>query len=66
MDKLKIWQPGVSWDEAEKKWDENSARLSQAHPIKTLGTLPKMPGMTEDTAHRLKWKSIKYLLTHDP
>lgn len=66
MDKLRIWQPGSSWDEAEKKWDENSKRLSQAHPIKTLGTLPKMPGMTEDTAKGLKWKSIKYLLTNDP
>ncbi|SRR5581483_666402 len=66
MDKLKIWQPGVSWDEAEKNWEANSARLRKAHPIKTLGTLPKMPGITEETAKGLKWKSIKYLLTNDP
>ncbi len=66
MDKLKIWQPGTSWEDAEKKWDAESLRLKQTQPIKTLGTLPKMPGMTEETAKGLKWKSIKYLLTHDP
>jgi hypothetical protein len=66
MDKLKIWQPGVSWEEAEKKWDDKSLRLQQTHPIKTLRTLPKMPGMTKETAKGLKWKSIKYLLLNDP
>ncbi|MBS0604965.1 MAG: hypothetical protein JSS60_08035 [Verrucomicrobia bacterium] len=65
-DKLKIWQPGVSWEAAEKKWDSESELLRQTKPIKTLSALPKMPGMTEETAKGLKWKSIKYLLTHDP
>ncbi len=46
MDKLKIWQQGTSWEDAEKKWDAESLRLKQTQPIKTLGTLPKMPGMT--------------------
>ncbi len=66
MDKLKIWSPGVSWEEAEKKWDEESERQAAKNPIKTLKILPNMPGMTEDTAKGLKWKSIKYLLTNDP
>jgi hypothetical protein len=66
MDKLKIWQSGTSWEEAEKQWDSESRRLQQTQPIKSLGFLPKMPGMTEETAKGLKWKSIKYLLLHDP
>lgn len=66
MSKLKIWQPGVSWEKAEKEWDEKRESLSQTHPLKTLGTLPKMPGITKETAKGLKWKSIKYLITHDP
>jgi hypothetical protein len=65
-DKLKIWQPGTSWDDAEKQWDSESEKLRLSQPIKSLGVLPKMPGMTEETAKGLKWKSIKYLLTHDP
>jgi hypothetical protein len=66
MDKLKIWQSGTSWEAAEKQWDSESQRLQQTQPIKSLGFLPKMPGMTEETAKGLKWKSIKYLLLHDP
>jgi hypothetical protein len=66
MNKLKIWQPGVSWDEAEKKWDAESSLLNKSQPIKMLSSLPKIPGMTEETAKGLKWKSIKYLLSHDP
>ena len=66
MSKLNIWQPGRSWEEAEKEWEEKSACFSRTHPLKTLSTLPKMPGITEETASGLKWKSIKYLLTHDP
>ncbi len=65
MDKLKIWQPGLSWETAEKKWDKKSSLLNQTHPLKTLGSLPKMPGITEETAQGLKWKSLKYLLTKE-
>jgi hypothetical protein len=65
-DRLKIWQPGTSWEEAEKRWDDGSERMRQSRPIKTLGALPRMPGITEETARGLKWKSIKYLLSHDP
>lgn len=33
--------------------------------LKVLNHLPKMPGITPDTARHLKWKSLKYLLKHD-
>jgi len=33
--------------------------------LKVLNHLPKMPGITQDTARHLKWKSLKYLLQHD-
>lgn len=66
MSKLKVWQSGISWEEAEHVWDRESERLKASQPIKTLGTLPKMPGMTEETAKGLKWKSMKYLLSNDP
>lgn len=33
--------------------------------LKVLNHLPKIPGITPDTAHNLKWKSLKYLLKHD-
>jgi hypothetical protein len=66
MDKLKIWRAEVSWEEAEQKWDEDKERLKQSHPLKTLRELPKMPGITKETAKGLKFKSIKYLLSHDP
>lgn len=65
-DKLKIWNHSTSWETAEKAWDEKSALLRKSQPIKTLAVLPTMPGMTEDTAKGLKWKSVKYLLSHDP
>jgi len=65
-DKLKIWGPGVSWEESEKQWDAGSDACRQTHPLKELKTIPKMPGITEETAKGLKWKSIKYLLSHDP
>jgi len=66
MDKLKIWREEVSWEEAEKAWDEKSEALRAKHPLKTLNSLPQMPGITADTAKNLKYKSIKYLLMNDP
>ena len=65
-DKLKIWRPDNSWEEAEREWDRQSDKLRQIRPIKTLSSLPKIPGITEETAKGLKFKSFKYLLTHDP
>lgn len=33
--------------------------------LKTLKHLPNIPGITPDTARNLKWKSLKYMATHD-
>ncbi len=35
------------------------------HKLKTFQHLPKIPGITQETARHLKWKSLKYLLKHD-
>lgn len=64
-DKLKIWAPETSWEQAEKEWDSGSEQCSKAHPLKTLSSLPQIPGITKETAKWLKFKSIKYLLSHD-
>jgi hypothetical protein len=63
--KLKIWNSQSTWDAAEKAWDEGAKTCSQTHPLKTLSRLPDMPGITKDTARGLKWKSLKYLVSHD-
>lgn len=65
MDKLKLWQPGRSWSEAERAWDESAKAAAKEHPLKLLKQLPDMPGITADTAKGLKWKSLKYMVTHD-
>jgi hypothetical protein len=49
----------------ESSWDEKAKRLQKSHPLKTLKTLPKMDGITEDTAKNLKAKSLFYLLKYD-
>lgn len=64
-EKLKIWKSGKAWHTAEQEWESGSERFGKSHPLKTLTSLPRMPGMTEETAKGLKWKSMKYLLSHD-
>lgn len=65
MDKLKLWQPGSSWEEAERNWEARAEGAACTSPLKTLKQLPAMPGITPDTARGLKWKSFKYMLFHD-
>lgn len=65
MSKLKMWNQHTSWKEAETAWDHQAERASSLHPIKTLHRLPDMPGMTEETAKHLKWKSLKWMVTKD-
>ncbi|MBS0621223.1 MAG: hypothetical protein JSS61_07195 [Verrucomicrobia bacterium] len=48
-----------------KIWDEKSAQFQKTHPLKTLSSLPQMPGITAETAKFLKWKSAYYLLFRD-
>lgn len=54
-----------AWDEAQDAWDKRAKTLEQEHPLKVLKTLPNMPGMTEDTAKNLKWKSLKWMVAKD-
>lgn len=65
MTKLKIWNQYPEWTVAEKAWDDGTVKAAKENPIKGLKTLPKIPGITEDTAKNLKWKSFVYMLTHD-
>ncbi|MEN9343913.1 MAG: hypothetical protein RLZZ453_700 [Chlamydiota bacterium] len=50
----------------EEAWDRSAREAAKSHPLKELTSLPKMPGITEDTAKGLQWKAIKYLLFSDP
>lgn len=63
--KLKLWNAYSSWEDAEKAWDLGAKKAAQEHPIKGLAQFPKMPGITEETAKNLKWKSFKWMLTQD-
>jgi hypothetical protein len=65
MSKLKLWQEHPTWEEAEKAWDGGVAAAAQAQPVEGLRHMPKMVGITPDTAKNLKWKSFKWMLTQD-
>lgn len=65
MNKLKIWSPQQSWEEAEAIWDNGASEASKTHPIKGLSKMPSMPGITAETAKHLKWKSLKWMITQD-
>lgn len=65
MSKLKMWNPTLSWNEFETKWDNQAKKDEINHPLKTLRQLPKLPGITLETSRNLKWKSLKYMLRHD-
>ena len=62
-EKLKIWNPSISWEEAEKTWEEGAKRAHRMQPIKKLSSLPRMPGIAERGF--LKYKSLHYLISHD-
>src|SRR3989339_1180986 len=49
----------------ESSWNERAEALKKSHPLKTLKTLPKMEGITPDTAQNLKAKGLFYLIKHD-
>lgn len=59
---MKYWDRFSTWKDAEKAWDSNADKSRQSRPIKTLKTLPRMPGVAEEN---VKWKSLKYLVTND-
>lgn len=60
-----MWDQHCSWSEAEKSWDEGAKTARLRSPIKELKTLPSMPGITEETAKHLRWKSFKWMVSKD-
>ena len=60
-----MWDAHASWAQAEEEWDIGARMASQSSPIKGLSRLPSMPGITEETAKNLKWKSFKWMLFRD-
>jgi hypothetical protein len=62
---MNFWDQYNSWEEAENEWDNGAERSAQQTPMKKLRVLPQMPGITAETAKGLKWKSLKYLVSHD-
>lgn len=63
MSKLKMWQS--NWDEAELEWERKAQDAAAKKPLKRLTVMPDMPGITEETAKNLKWKSLKWMLLQD-
>lgn len=62
---MKAWDHYSTWEEAESAWDQGAKFAEEKQPVKKLKVLPQMPGMTEETADHLKWKSLKYMVAHD-
>jgi hypothetical protein len=60
-----MWKEHPSWEDAEMAWDKRAEAASLEHPIKKLSRMPNMPGMTEETAKNLKWKSLWWMITKD-
>jgi hypothetical protein len=54
-----------SFNEKLRIWNQKEEALKKSSPLKTLKSLPNMPGITKETAKGLKWKSLVYLLKHD-
>jgi len=63
--KLKIWDQSATWEESEKHWEEGALSAAQQQSIQKLSQLPKMVGITPDTAKFLKWKAFRWMLTKD-
>lgn len=62
---MKFWDRYRSWEEAHEAWERGIEAAAQQAPVKKLKVLPQMPGITTETAHHLKWKSLKYMVSHD-
>lgn len=61
--RLPLWQK--DWDLSEKEWDLREEEAAKLLPVRGLKILPQMPGITEETAKGLKWKSLKWMLLKD-
>ena len=60
-----MWDANASWQQAEEQWDCGAEKAASQKAIKGLNKIPEMPGITEETAKNLKWKSFKWMLTKD-
>jgi hypothetical protein len=65
MTKLRIWKENRSFEESEKEWDAGAVEAAKKQPIKKISKMPAMPGITEETAKHLKWKSFKWMISKD-
>lgn len=65
QNKLKLWDRHQSWDESEKNWDEGAKKAASLQPLKAPKSLPSMAGITPETAKNLKWKSLRWMVSHD-
>lgn len=63
MSKLPMWQ--TNWEKAEQEWEQQALEAAQKKALRSLTTLPQMPGITEETAKGLKWKSLKWMIFKD-
>lgn len=63
MAKLPMWQE--DWEQAEQEWAQQARLAATKLPLKSLKSLPQMPGITEETAKGLKWKSLKWMIQKD-
>ncbi len=63
MSRLPMWRSNE--DKAEQEWDQRAQEAAKKLPLKGLKNLPQMPGITEETAKGLKWKSLKWMITKD-
>ncbi len=61
---MKVWDEHKTWESAEHAWETQAAEAAKSRPVKKLKVLPQMPGITEETAKFLKWKSFRYMLFH--
>lgn len=49
----------------EEEWERKREQAAQKHPLKVLKTLPKMAGMTPETARFFKWKALYWMIKKD-
>ena len=65
MSKLRLWDQHSKWEEAESAWEQRAREAAQVQPVKKLKQLPSMPGIADNEAKNLKWKSLKWMIAKD-
>jgi len=62
---MTFWDRYPTWDDAKAAWDEQSQAACYKHPLKRLKSQPAVPAITKQTKRNLRWKTLKYLVSHD-